>query len=227
MNVYMTEEEQVEQLKKWWSQYGNLVLTIILAIILCFQGYRWYDNKQLETKEQASVAFNSLMDVVSKGDKSGIQAKANFIKDTYPATVYASSASLILAKQYVDAKQYPKAKQALQWVITDGASSRLKQLARLRLARIELFEKHYQQALAQLAKIEDSVFKALVFEARGDVYLAQGNKQEANAQYQLALTNLPNPALAPADLRIKLNHVANQTSQLVSQTITSSQKHSG
>lgn len=219
----MTEEEQVEQLKKWWRKYGNIALTILLAVVIAIQGYRWYQEHLLSVKTDASIAFNSLMDAVSKEDTKSSQAKANYIKEQYPTTVYATSAALVLAKQAIDAEKYVDAEKELQWVIAKTESSSFKQLAKLRLARVYAYQKNYQQALTLLDPIEEQLFAPLVYETKGDIYYAEGMKDKAAEQYQQAAAKLPNPALVSKELRVKMSQVSNQHSQWVNQTMPLSQ----
>ena len=214
MNTYMTEEEQVEQIKKLWSKYGNHLLTVLLVIIVAVQGYRWYTDRQLSISSKASNAFSSLMSATAKNDKKSIEAKANYIKDNYPATVYASSSSLLVAKDLVESKKYDQAISELQWIIKHADSKSFQQLAKLRLARILLFQKKFQQAMSELDVVVDPLFLAMVHELKGDIFLAEGIKEKASEQYKLALSELPNPAFAPAGLRMKLNRVSDQASTL-------------
>ena len=225
MNVYMTEEEQVEQLKKWWKQYGNIVLTIVLVVVLGVQGYYWYNSRQQGISANASAAFNGLMESVSKSDLKAISANANFIKENYADTVYASSAALLLAKQYIDEKQYPKAQIELEWASSHAPSNSLKQLAKIRLARLFLYQKQFKQALASLDAFNDDVFAPMVFELKGDIFMAEGKTEMAKKEYQQAFDKLPNPALATESLRFKLNQASDERSQLVNQVLATQQLH--
>ncbi len=224
MNVYMTEEEQVEQLKKWWNKYGNIILTLVLVIVLSVQGYRWYQGHQETLSATASSAFNGLMDSVAQNETDKATAKANFIKDNYQSTIYASSAALLLAKQAVAQKKYDVAEKEFKWIVANSQSKSFKQLAKLRLARLYLFQKQYPKALGALTEVDDNTFATLVHESKGDIYLAEGEKAKANEQYQQALAELPNPALASKELRLKLSQVSDQHSQTVNQAHTQPKK---
>lgn len=222
----MTEEEQVEQIKKLWAKYGNAILTIILAVLLSVQGYKWYQDRNFSNLSVASTAYNGLMESVSKKEEKSILSKANYIKDNYAATVYGSSAALLLAKLAVDKNALDKAISELKWVLDNSKSSSLKQVAVLRLARIYLFQKKYDLALKTLNDVEDDMFSSLISEEKGDVFLAEGKKELASKAYQKALSQLPNPALASKELMTKINEVSEQRSQLVNQGLQSQQQPS-
>lgn len=208
MNVYMTEEEQVEQLKKYWKKYGNHIMTVILVIVLLFSGNNWYKDRQAAALSKASNAFHDLMISASKNDLVSVEAKANYIKTTYPSSIYATSSSLVLAKQAVALKKYDSAITQLKWVIDKGISKSFKQVAELRLARIYLYQKKYETSLTVLSKIEEPLFLSIIHEIKGDVYLAQGQRNEASKQYNLSLLRLPNPELASKELMMKINRVS-------------------
>jgi predicted negative regulator of RcsB-dependent stress response len=45
MALDLEEQEQVEELKAWWKQHGNMVAAVVVAVAVGFigwQGWRWY-----------------------------------------------------------------------------------------------------------------------------------------------------------------------------------------
>ena len=208
MNVYMTEEEQVEQIKKLWKSYGNYLMSALLITVLIFTGYRAYQSREITLLTQASSAFNELMDSAAKNDTLAVEAKANYIKSTFPSTIYASSSALLLAKKEVGLKKYQAAAVQLEWVVKNTSSNSFKQLALLRLARIYLYQKKYNEALMSLDTIKDPSFISMIHEVKGDIYLSKNEKEAAIKQYQLSLSELPNSAIASKELMMKLNNLS-------------------
>ena len=48
-NLDLEEQEQLDELKAWWKQYGNLVMTaaaVVLAGFAAWNGWNWYRNTQ-------------------------------------------------------------------------------------------------------------------------------------------------------------------------------------
>lgn len=204
MTAYLTEEEQIEQIKKYWNKYGSHVLTVILLIVLSVTGYRFYQERQEALMTRASSAFNDLMASTAKKEPAEIEAKANYVKATFPNTIYAASAALLLAKQAVEQKHYDAAISELQWVLSKANSNSFKQLARLRLSRIYLYQKKYELAQNALDTIDDAALSSMIHEVKGDIYSAEGKKSDAVKQYQLAVKELPNPSLVSMQLQMKL-----------------------
>ncbi len=208
MSVYLTEEEQIEVIKKWWKKYGNHVLTAIIIILLAFTGWRWWQARHYKILTQASAAYESMLSSVASNDPTGVTAEANTIISNYPATNYASLARLMLARQAVYANAYKKAEQQLQTVVAKGDDQAIKQIARVRLARLLLAEKQPQQALTILQTVNAPSFLPLIEEVRGDIYLAMGNKTQARTEYSQAMTKLSAAGMGRKLLEMKLNDLA-------------------
>ena len=87
-----------------------------------------------------------------------------------------------------------EAKAALAWVAEKGSDDGLKAVARLRLASLLAGEKAYDEALKQLAGSFPAEFVPLAADRRGDVYLMQGKRVEAAAEFGKAYQGLSKTA---------------------------------
>ncbi len=191
MSTYLTEEEQIEEIKKWWKNWGNFILTAIALCILAITGYHWWQQRNTRLTEAASTQYVQMISNVSNKDSSVATAHANSLISNFSNTPYASVAHLLLAKQAVDSDKLDLATKQLQTVVKTSTAPLFKQLARIRLARILNAQKHYTQAIDVLKTVDDKSFQSLIAEVLGDTYLAQGKKQQARAQYKIALDTLP------------------------------------
>jgi predicted negative regulator of RcsB-dependent stress response len=187
MPLDLEEQEQVAELKAWWRQHGNLIVSVVLAAALAFagwQGWRWYSANQAA---QAAGHFDTLAKAAQAGDAKALRDAAGTLIETFPRTLYASMGALVAARFHFDRNDLKSAKAQLEWVIERARSDDFRDLARLRLAAILLDEKAYDEALKHLdakhAPAYDSQFAAL----RGDVLVAKNQPAEARAAYQLAL----------------------------------------
>ena len=63
MAVYdLEEQEQLEDLKAWWKQWGNTIAGVVIAVcagVIAVQGWRWWSAQQAE---KASVLYNAVSD---------------------------------------------------------------------------------------------------------------------------------------------------------------------
>jgi predicted negative regulator of RcsB-dependent stress response len=187
MPLDLEEQEQVAELKAWWKQHGNLIVSVILAAAVAFagwQGWRWYSASQAA---QAAGHFDALVKAAQGGDAKALRDAAGTLIESYPRTMYASMGALVAARFHFDRNDVKSAKAQLEWVVERAPADDFRDIARLRLAALLLDEKAHDEALKVLdaphAPAYDSQFAAL----RGDVLLAKNQPAEARAAYQLAL----------------------------------------
>lgn len=204
MEVYTTEEQQVEVIKSWWKENGTSVLAGTVIGLVGLFGWRYYNEHQLTSQEAASQAYNEMTAQLLKGDDAALEQAKSFIT-AHKGDAYAELAALQLAAAAVKANKLDLAVEQLTLVATGGDES-LKPIAALRLARVLNDQGKADEALAQLAKINNDAFKAQVAEARGDVLLKQGKPEEARDAYQAAAD--AGGLQASAELKLKMDDLA-------------------
>ncbi|MBL0168231.1 MAG: tetratricopeptide repeat protein [Propionivibrio sp.] len=200
----LEEQEQLDEIKVWWKQHGNLLINVITALslaVVAWQGWNWYQRNQ---SAQASMVYNLLQKSVLEKDAQRIRTASDQLLDKYSSTSYASLGALTAAKAMIDAGDAKSAKAQLLWVVEHGKGE-LRDLGRLRLAAVLLDEKEFDQALKQLDGSVGPGFEAIFSDNRGDVYSAQGKKTEALGAYQNALVKLD-----AADQSLKSRNLAQQ-----------------
>jgi predicted negative regulator of RcsB-dependent stress response len=187
MALDLEEQEQVAELKAWWTQHGNLVLAVVIAAavaVVGWQGWRWYEHSQAA---QASVLYDTLTKAAQAGDAKALRDAAGTLVESYPRTLYASMGALLAAKFYFEHSDLKNAKAQLQWVIEHSPAEDFRDLARLRLAAVLLDEKAYDEALKLLDAPHAPAYDAQYAALKGDVLVAKNQLAEARAAYQLAL----------------------------------------
>ena len=187
----LEEQEQIATLKTWWKMYGNLVsgvITVFCLVVIGWQGWNWYQRSQ---SGQASAIYNVLEQAVAAGDAQKVKGAAGELAEKFGRTTYASLGALLAAKQSFDAGDLKTAKAQLGWAAEHGKDE-IKDLARLRLAAVQLDEKAYDEALKELEASHAPTFDARFLELKGDVLTAQGKKPEARAAYKAALDKAEN-----------------------------------
>lgn len=192
MSVHLSEEEQLEVLKRWWKEYGK---TVVIALVVAVAGYfafnAWQDQ-QREKREAASTTYEELLQIVSSEQAVGETGKttavhlANQLKQADSSSLYAHNAAFVLARLAVAEGNLEEAATQLQWVLNNKPALATEQLARLRLARVLLSQKNYDEAEKLLATPADG-FKSDYAEIRADIHKARGNIDAARAGYEEAL----------------------------------------
>lgn len=182
----LQEQEQVDALKAYWQQYGNLITWTLVAALLVYAGITGWQWWQREQAGRAGAMFDEFEHAVSAGDLDKTTRIWADLKERYPRTAYAEQAAMLTAKLQFDKGRAEQARESLGWVIEHAVDDNYKDLARVRLAGLLLDAKQYDAALKALDGVPAGPFAALAADRRGDVLLAQGRKDDARAAYQQA-----------------------------------------
>jgi predicted negative regulator of RcsB-dependent stress response len=201
----LEEQEQIAELKQFWKQYGKLIVTLAVVAVVAFggmQGWRIYKQNQAE---KASALFTRFGEAVRKNDVKEIRDLGKQIVDGFGSTAYGPTAALLLAKTNYENGDAAAAATQLQWTIDNAKDPETAELARLRLAGIQLEQKKYDDALKLLEMPHSAAMETLYADLRGDVMLAQGKTVEARAAYKTAIEkSLPNSSYRSV-VQIKLD----------------------
>ena len=208
MTAYdLQEQEQLDDLKAWWKQWGNAITYgVILAclVIAGVQAYRWWMGSK---SAEASVLYAAVSDAARKGDPAkGKDAMAQLM-EKFGGTAYAPRAALVSARQMFDAGDKAAAKTQLTWTIEHASEDELKAIARFRLAEIQLDDKQYDDALKTLDAKAPDAFKGVFADLRGDALVAAGRPAEARNAYQEAVSALDAKSPYRTYVQVKLDAV--------------------
>ena len=196
MADHITEEEQIEALKRWWDENGK---QIMLAIVLTVGGYfgwqAWTDHLDDQTAA-ASLVYQEMLDNMDKvapgealdADKqTEISQLAETLKQDYSNTQYAFYAALIKAKLAVESADLSAANTELRWAMDNADEAVNENIARLRLARVEAAAGNLDAALQLVQGVDAGEMKSAFDEAKGDFYQQQGNSGAAYSAYEAAM----------------------------------------
>ena len=196
MADHITEEEQIEALKRWWDENGK---QIMLAIVLTVGGYfgwqAWTDHLDDQTAA-ASLVYQEMLDnmgAVAPGDaldagkQTEISQLAETLKQDYSNTQYAFYAALIKAKLAVESADLSAANTELRWAMDNADEAVNENIARLRLARVEAAAGNLDTALQLVQGVDAGEMKSAFDEAKGDFYQQQGNSGAAYSAYEAAM----------------------------------------
>ncbi len=182
----LQEQEQLDSLKAFWKQYGNLLTWTVIAALAAFAGWNGWNYWQREQGFKAGALYEELDRAVAAGNTERAQRAFSDLQAKYPKTAFAEQGALLAAKLNFDKGQLEPARAALGWLANNGTQEEARTIARLRLAALQAAEKQYDEALKTLDAANAAGFETLVADRRGDVLLAQGKPAEARAAYQTA-----------------------------------------
>ena len=186
----LEEQERIDALKDWWGQWGIWVYAGVAAFVVgmaSVHGWRYYQDQQnIEAEGLFKSIEKTASEVAASKESKKLSEAATAIADKFPGTFQATDAQLMAAKASFEANDLAAAKVHLQWVVDKGRDT-FRPVARVRLASVLLDEKKYDDALKLLDQVKEEGFTAMAADLRGDVFAAQGKRDEARAAYETAV----------------------------------------
>jgi predicted negative regulator of RcsB-dependent stress response len=187
----LEEQEQLDELKHFWNQYGNLITWILIAVfgaVAAWNGWQYWQRRQAV---QASALYDEVEKAAVSGDGKRLEQAFGDVKDRFGRTEYAQHAGLLAARVLAEQGKTDAARAALQWVANDAKDEGLQAVARLRLAALLVESRSYDEALKQVNAGMPREFEPLAADRRGDIYNLQGKKDQAKLEYMKAWQGLP------------------------------------
>jgi len=201
----LEEQEQLDQLKHFWKQYGNPITWLLIAVlggVAAWNGYQYWQRSQ---SLQAAAMFDEFERVARSGDLQKTERAFSDMKERFASTAYAQQAGLQLARSAYVAGNTDIAKDALTWISEKSSDKGYAAIARLRLASLLVEAKAYDEALTLLSRDVTQEFSALSADRRGDILAAQGKTSEAKLAYQKAYAQFEDPSEYRRLVDVKLN----------------------
>lgn len=202
---YGSDDEQVEALRRWWSENGRSVIAGVVIAVVALGGYHQWNSYRAERAEAASNDYLVFLEQIQADDAGeGAVRRGEALIDDYGSTPYGPLTALWLAQHHVGEGQLDAAADALRWAVDEADTEALRQVARVRLARILLAQEKYEEVLA-LLPAQAGAFEGEYAELRGDALVGQGQLEAAAGAYRDALAA---DSLAPQSrqlIELKLN----------------------
>jgi len=180
----LSEKEQIEQIRSWWSEYGGYGIGGLGLGSAVLAGYNYYQNSKLEAQLEGSAMYESLTQHVVSGSLEEAEIVASELGMKYADTSYAAQAKLAMARLYMDKNRDQDAIDILNELLANPADEATKHVARARLARLLAYQGKQQEVIDLLEDQDSEAFAAIYNELLGDAYYALGRIEDAQAAYQ-------------------------------------------
>lgn len=203
----LEEQEQLDRLKHFWNTYGTLITGLLLVAAVAAVAWNGWQYWQRSQSAQSAALYDELDRAAKASDTDRLQRALGDLQQRFASTAYAQQAGLLAASTFASKGKAEEASAALGWVVEKAKDPGYQAVARLRLASLQMDEKAWDAALQQLNASFPVEFQALAADRKGDVYLAQGKRDEARAEYQKAWTAFSAESEYRRLVEIKLNAV--------------------
>ncbi len=204
MDIYSTEEEQAEAIKKWLKTNAPAIIIGIVLGLGGLKGWEYWQQQQIQGNAIASAEYEAQLLQIESTAIPELEAQLATYKTRNENTTYNNFLQLKLAKRAVESGDYDVASTALNKVIADPANDAIKHTAVIRLARILVANNKADDAIAMLNADAQS-YKLLYAQVRGDAYLAKGEVEKARQAYLMAQQG---EASKNPNLQMKIDNLA-------------------
>jgi predicted negative regulator of RcsB-dependent stress response len=204
---YLTDDEQLEAVKRAFTEYAPWILGGVVLGVGGWYGLQQYKSHKNEVAFRAADQFSQMSAALQMNDPSkSLQIADGIIKD-FPNSPYADQAQLTLARIDVESGKSADAVAPLTQVMNNSKDTELQQIARLRLARVLIDQGKPDDAIKLLAAGTPASFAGRYHEVRGDALYSKKDIPGAVAEYNAALGTSDGGAEA-AMLQLKLADLA-------------------
>jgi predicted negative regulator of RcsB-dependent stress response len=205
VEIYQTEEQQEEAIKNYLKDNGNTIIAGLVLGLGGFVGFNYYQDNKLGQELALADSYQILVESSADDSNAFIEQGQAFVADNNKSS-YASLTALALAKESAKYEDWSQVEKELLTAIENAPNEGIKAIATLRLARVQVQQEAYTEALTTLEQPIASSFVDQVEEIKGDAYLLQGKKDQARAAYQKAIA--ANGLDANPSLQMKLDDLA-------------------
>jgi predicted negative regulator of RcsB-dependent stress response len=186
MPLDLEEQEQLENLKSFWVNYGRWLAIGILIAIIGYGAYWFYNKNQTSVALDASQQYEEIVAAATKSDFPLVLKKAQNLEQNFSNTTYSAMAGLVAANLAYSIGDFEQASSQLKWVEEKAKSESFQSLARLRLVAL-LIDQKDESSIAKanelLKKKIAPGYEALQHERQGDLWLVQNKNEEAKKEY--------------------------------------------
>ncbi len=213
MDIYQTEDEQVEALKKWWQENGKSAIFGVLLGLSAIFGWREWQDYETEMAASASNLYQQMVAAAREQKAEELIKVANEISANYESTAYSVFARLALARVAVENDDLDSAITDLRWALDKTSQESLRHVITLRLARVLIAQSKYDEARAIVNSQNQGEFALSYLELEADIFRKEDKISEARQSYEKAISLAKAGNLDSSMLDLKLDDLGREESK--------------
>jgi predicted negative regulator of RcsB-dependent stress response len=201
---YLTDDEQLEVVKHAIVEYAPWLIGGVIIGAALFFGIRYYGSFRDERNLKAAAQFNAMSAAFQANDQAKSWQLAEGLVKDYASTPYADQAQLAIARLHIEDGKLDKAVSPLTQVMNTSKDSELRQVARLRLARVLTDLGKPDEAIKTLSEGTPGSFAGRYHEVHGDALYVKKDFAAAVTEYKAALAAADASGINAALLELKI-----------------------
>jgi predicted negative regulator of RcsB-dependent stress response len=206
VDEFLSEKEQIQYIREWWQENRSYILTALIIVIGGITGNNAWKSSIIEKQLSASSLYESLAVEISENNLEAGEIITDQISEDYSDTVYYEKAKLAMAYFYMSQSRDEDAANSLRSILSKSSDSELSLIAEMRLAKIMLYQKKYQEVIDMLKGNTGHAFETKYSELLGDAYFGLDEFDKAEFAYMAALQNTNQAQIVDASLiQMKIN----------------------
>ena len=213
MDEFLSEKEQIAQIRQWWGENGMYIIAGLVVGIAGLVGWNQWQQYRETRAGEGSEAYTAMSEALENATAvTAFEVGARLISE-YQDTPYADLAGFALAKYHVGQSEAELAAGYLSGVLENTRDEEIRHIARLRLARLQMEQAEHATALQTLAIPDPGRFAARYHELRGDAQFGLVDQAAARDEYRQALGLFEQGVVNTQLLQMKLDSLAEELSE--------------
>ena len=195
------DELRQDKASRLWRVYGKYVVAAAIVIIMSVGGYKFWQQKQLDDGEKASIAYEAALARSASGDHKGAIDQLNE-EEIGTVAGYAALSQMQKANFAMKIDDFDAALITFKGIAeNDNYPQSIKEWASFRYAAVRVERKIDSNASADLDALiaTDSPWRFLAKEIKAIKEIESGNKSEAKTIF----SELADDENAPERLRVR------------------------
>jgi predicted negative regulator of RcsB-dependent stress response len=208
VDEYLSEKEQWERLVAGVRDNALWIVAGLAVGALAVGGWRWWQARTDQQALDAATRYDQILGAFDHGDQTHALTLIDELSRDHPRSPYVDQSNLAAARVFVETAELDRAALRLRTVMEHSRDHELAQIARLRLARVQISQGKADEALTTLGSGSEGAFAARFHEVRGDAYFAKGNNATALNEYRAARAAGAGASAENDVLNLKINDLS-------------------